>query len=159
MHTLTSVNIYQAMPNLFLRILLYSFLFFIDDAQIVAQSKNFSAFGVVSAPEDEGFSSSQLSKIFPYVRENQVNIHSLMIIRNDKMVLDAYFYPFRKSFQHDIASCTKSIISLLIGIAIDKQYIPNERQLVRTYFPEITTSSKNFETLTIRDLIDNDIRA
>lgn len=141
------------MHRLFLRIFLYSLLFFIDDAQIVAQSKNFSAFEAASAPEDEGFSSSQLSKVFPYVREHQVNIHSLMIIRNDKMVLDAYFYPFRKSLQHDIASCTKSIISLLIGIAIDKKYIPDEGQLVRTYFPEITTSSKNFETLTIKDLL------
>src|ERR1700744_5627844 len=46
-------------------------------------------------PEDEGFSSKGLSEIFTYVKEKKANIHSLLIMRNKKVVLDAYFYPFR----------------------------------------------------------------
>ena len=94
------------------------------------------------APEDEGFSSKGLSDIFTYVKETKANIHSLLVIRNKKIVLDAYFYPFRSDLRHDIASCTKSITSILIGIAIDKGYIKSEDQLVSVFFPEIKLTGK-----------------
>ncbi|NLR60482.1 serine hydrolase [Chitinophaga polysaccharea] len=106
-----------------------------------------------STPEDEGFSSKGLSDIFTYVKENKLNIHSLLIIRNKKIVLDAYFYPFQPGLRHDVASCTKSVTSLLIGIAIDKGYIKSEDQLVASFFPEIKLTGKGFETLSIKDLL------
>ncbi|WP_343672544.1 serine hydrolase [Chitinophaga sp.] len=106
-----------------------------------------------SVPEDEGFSSKGLSEIFTYVKENKLNIHSLLIVRNKKIILDAYFYPFRSDLRHDIASCTKSVTSLLIGIAIDKGYIKSEDQLVSSFFPELKLTAKGFETLSIKDLL------
>ncbi|WP_235021689.1 serine hydrolase domain-containing protein [Chitinophaga eiseniae] len=106
-----------------------------------------------SVPEEEGFSSKGLSEIFTYVKENDVNIHSLLIVRNKKIVFDACFYPFRSGLRHDIASCTKSVTSLLIGIAIDKGYIKSEDQLVLSFFPEIKPTAKGFETLSIKDLL------
>lgn len=105
------------------------------------------------APEDEGFSSDGLSNIFTFVKEKKANIHSLLIIRDKKVILDAYFYPFRSDLRHDIASCTKSITSLLIGIAIDKGYIKSEDQLVASFFPELKPTGKGFETLSIKDLL------
>lgn len=107
----------------------------------------------LSAPEDEGFSSKGLSDIFTYVKENKINIHSLLIVRNKKIILDAYFYPFRPDLRHDIASCTKSITSILIGIVIDKGYIKSEDQLVSSFFPEIKLTGKGFETLSIKHLL------
>ncbi len=106
-----------------------------------------------SVPEDEGFSSKGLSDIFTYVKENKVNIHGLLIVRNKKIIFDACFYPFRPGLRHDLASCTKSVTSLLIGIAIDKGYIKSEDQLVASFFPEIKLTDKNFETLSIRHLL------
>jgi CubicO group peptidase (beta-lactamase class C family) len=106
-----------------------------------------------SAPEDEGFSSKGLSDIFTYVKENKINIHSLLIVRNKKIILDACFYPFRSDLRHDLASCTKSVTSILIGIAIDKGYIKSEDQLVSSFFPEIKLTGKGFETLSIKDLL------
>ena len=140
------------------KLLLYLILVFVCAEHVFSQSKNirngdhFSAFQT-GEPEEEGFSSSKLSAIFPYVRNQQVNVHSLMIIRNDKIIFDAYFYPYAKGLQHDIASCTKSITSLLVGIAIDKGFIRDENELVKNYFPEIKSYSKNFQTLTIKDLL------
>lgn len=106
-----------------------------------------------STPEEEGFSSKGLSDIFTYVNEKKPNIHSLLIIRNKKIVLDTYFYPFRQGLRHDLASCTKSVTSILIGIAIDKGYIKSEDQLVSFFFPEIKLTARGFETLSIKDLL------
>ncbi len=104
-------------------------------------------------PEAERFSSKGLSEIFIYVKENKVNIHSLLIIRHKRVLFNSYFYPFRANTRHDIASCTKSITSILIGIAIDKGYIKDENQLVSGFFPEIKPEGKGFETLTIKNLL------
>jgi hypothetical protein len=140
------------------KLLLYLILVFVCAEHAFSQPPNiknsdeFSAFQT-GEPEEEGFSSSKLSAIFPYVRNQQVNVHSLMIIRNDKIIFDAYLYPYAKGLQHDIASCTKSITSLLVGIAIDKGFIRDENELVKNYFPEIKSYSKNFQTLTIKDLL------
>jgi len=106
-----------------------------------------------ATPEEEGFSSKGLSEIFTFVKAKKPNIHSLLVIRNKKIVLDAYFYPFRSDLRHDIASCTKSVTSLLIGIAIDKGYLKSEDQLVSSFFPEINLTGKGFETLSIKDLL------
>ncbi|WPU93696.1 serine hydrolase [Mucilaginibacter sabulilitoris] len=140
------------------KFLLYLILVFICAEHVFSQSQNiktsdkFSAFQT-GEPEEEGFSSTKLSAIFPYVRNHQVNVHSLMIIRNNKIVFNANFYPYTTGLQHDIASCTKSITSLLVGIAIDKGFIRDENELVKNYFPEIKSYSENFQTLTIKDLL------
>lgn len=139
-------------------LLLYIILAFVCAQHVFSQSQNikkseaFYAFQT-GEPEEEGFSSPKLTAIFPYVRNHQLNVHSLMIIRNDKIVFNANFYPYTRDLQHDIASCTKSITSLLIGIAIDKGFIHDENELVKNYFPEIKSYSKNFQVLTIKDLL------
>ena len=71
-----------------------------------------------STPEVQGMDSEVLAQIFEYVRLHQIPIHSLLIVRNGYVVLDAYFYPFQAGQVHDAASVTKSITSTLIGIAI-----------------------------------------
>ena len=145
------------MKTLFKPFLILLFLFK-GSEKVYSQTKkptvNYHYYNFKSAvPEDEGFSSEKLSLIFPYVKKYTANVHSLMIIRHDKIILNAYFYPYYKGLQHDIASCTKSIISILIGIAIDKGFINDENELVKSYFPEIKSYSRNFETLTIKDLL------
>ena len=88
-----------------------------------------------SSPERQGMSSKMLAKMIEHIKSNNINIDSLSIIRNGYMVLDAYFYPFSKKQKHDILSCTKSIMSALIGIAIDKGYIKSIDQPITDFFP------------------------
>ncbi|MFB6456686.1 serine hydrolase domain-containing protein [Chitinophaga sp. Hz27] len=116
------------------------------------QKENIDPF-TTATPAEENISAAALAKIFPYVQSKEVNLHSLLLISNQKIILDAYFYPFRAGLRHDMASCTKSMTSLLVGIAIDHHFIPDENQLVRKYFPEIKTYSKNFQTMTIKNLL------
>ncbi|NML39968.1 serine hydrolase [Chitinophaga sp. G-6-1-13] len=136
-----------------LLLLLFKTVLIFSQIKKVSKPRNPNGIFSFSAPEEVGFSSKGLSNIFTYVKENNINIHSLLIIRNKKIVFDACFYPFRSDLRHDIASCTKSVTSLLIGIAIDKGYIKGEDQLVASFFPEIKLTGKGFETLSIKDLL------
>lgn len=99
-------------------------------------------------------SSETLARGIKKMRQENTNIHSLLIIRNNKIVLDAYFHPFQKGYAHDMASVTKSFMAILTGIAIDKGFIKDENQYVITYFPEYVVKNDTLLQLKIRDLIN-----
>lgn len=96
-----------------------------------------------SAPEAEGMDSEALARAFDYVREHRIPIHSVLIVRNGSVVLDAYFYPFHEGLVHDTASMTKSITSTLIGIAVGEHMISSVRQPVLSFFPTRTVGNRD----------------
>jgi CubicO group peptidase (beta-lactamase class C family) len=108
----------------------------------------------VSSPEEQGMNSLTLIKGIHKLTQDSTNIHSLLVIRNNHIVLDGCFYPFRKEYIHDIASVTKSIVALLIGIAIDKRFIKNEDEPVITYFPEYPVKNDKLKNVRIKDLLN-----
>jgi CubicO group peptidase (beta-lactamase class C family) len=107
-----------------------------------------------SSPENQGLSSITLINGIKRLKQENVNIHSLLIIRNDKIILDSYFYPFQKGYVHDLASVTKSITALLIGIAIDKGFIKDDEQPVFQYFPEYAVKNDTLLQLKIKHLLN-----
>ncbi|MCS3795174.1 serine hydrolase domain-containing protein [Niastella sp. OAS944] len=107
----------------------------------------------IAPPEAQGMSSLTLANGIKALQQAGTNIHSLLIIRNNQVVLDAAFYPYRQQYAHDLASVTKSVMSLLIGIAIDKGFITSEQDAVMKYFPEYTIKNDTLKLLTIKDLL------
>lgn len=89
-----------------------------------------------STPEEQGMNSEKLNDMLDETLREKYSIDSITIVRNGYMVLDAYFYPFKKDARHIIHSCTKSITSAAFGIAVDKGYIKNIEQHVLEIFPE-----------------------
>ena len=90
----------------------------------------------MTAPEEQGMDSKMLADMMTSIQKMSYHIDSVSIVRNGYMVVDAYFYPFAKDQKHIIHSCTKSIMSALIGIAIDKGYIKNIDQPVVEIFSD-----------------------
>jgi CubicO group peptidase (beta-lactamase class C family) len=77
------------------------------------------------------------------------NIHSLVIVKNGKLVFEEYFpgdkfnlaqptgeTGFDRDDAHNLCSVTKSFTSALIGIAIDRGFIQSVDQKVFDFFPE-----------------------
>lgn len=62
------------------------------------------------------------------------NIHSLLILKDNKLVLEEYFYEYSPTRLHRVHSATKSITSALTGIAIDQKLIANVNEPVWKYF-------------------------
>ena len=52
------------------------------------------------------------------------NIHSVVLVKNGKLILDEYFYGYDRDAKHELHSVSKSITSILVGIAIDQEMIP-----------------------------------
>jgi len=111
---------------------------------------------ITTSPEEQGMNSTELSKMYDYIEENNINLHSAMILRNGFIVNETYLEDSKirdeQKFQpnwlidedlHNIFSATKSITSILIGIAIDHGYIDNVNQTFFDFFPELLESSIN----------------
>lgn len=83
-------------------------------------------------------------------------LHSFLVIKNDTLVLEKYFDSQQLTSSHDLRSTTKSITSLLVGIALDKGFISSIDDPValylKPYWPSAHKDSlKN--TVTIRHLL------
>src|SRR6185369_12060215 len=80
------------------------------------------------------------------IRKNTYkNIHSLLLIKNGKLILEEYFPGqeedgktriYQRDMQHGIHSATKSVNALLIGIAIDQKLVKGVDEKLSTFFPE-----------------------
>jgi CubicO group peptidase (beta-lactamase class C family) len=85
------------------------------------------------------------------------NVHSILIIKDGKLVFEEYFYEYDKEKLHELRSATKSFVSALTGIAIDKGFIKSKNEKVLAYFPEylIDNNSDNKKKITIENLLTN----
>ena len=63
-------------------------------------------------------------------------IDSVLVVRNGYLVLDAYVHPFRPGDIHNLYSVTKSVVSALIGIALEQGYIESLDQHALDFFPD-----------------------
>jgi CubicO group peptidase (beta-lactamase class C family) len=74
------------------------------------------------------------------------NIHSVLIVKNSVLILEKYFDGNNRYSNHEIRSATKSIGSILTGIAIDKGYIPSEESLIYEYLKDDYNPSYGWDT-------------
>ena len=83
------------------------------------------------------------------------NVHSILIIKDGKLVFEQYFYQYTQDSVQELRSASKSIYSALSGIAIDKGYIKSKEEKVLSYFPEYALSNMtdNKKLITVENLL------
>ena len=106
--------------------------------------------------EEVGFNEAKINILTELLIDNRIkNIHSLIIIKNDKIVYEKYFNSFEKDELHPIYSVTKSVSSALIGIAIDRKSIKSVNEKLESFFPQANyvdwTNGK--EDITLEDVL------
>jgi len=108
-----------------------------------------------STPEQQGMDSEMLAEMFAAIQEQGHNIDSVTVARHGYLVADAAISPFRPDSKHTINSCTKSVVSALIGIAIDKGYIERVEQPLLDFFPERSAANldANKKAITLEDVL------
>ena len=88
---------------------------------------------------------------------NFPEVHSILIYKNNKLVLEEYFYGHSQDKPHQLRSATKSFIGGIVGIAIDKGFIKSEKEYLLPYFkskyPEIANLSDIKKTITVENFL------
>lgn len=76
---------------------------------------------------------------------------ALIVQRQGKIVYERYEGDVKQGLNVNGMSMAKSVIAILIGIAIDDELINSEKDLISNYLPELTSSKYN--RVEIRDLL------
>lgn len=106
-----------------------------------------------TTPESQGIDSAILAQALLDIRQHEINIHSLLIIRHGLTVVDAYFYPYDGSTVHDLASVTKSIMPSLLAIAAEQGKLELDAPVLSFFADrEIANRDALKERMTIRHL-------
>ena len=114
-----------------------------------------------STPEEQGIDSEKLLEMLDFyekqsAEDSEIAIDSISIVRNGYLVADIYLNPlYPKDTKHVIHSCTKSIMSALIGIAIEQGYIEGVDVPVVDFFKdeEVEITDERMTAVTLKDLL------
>jgi len=119
-------------------------------------------------PESVGIDSATLCPLIQRLEGwKEADIHSVLVVRHDKLVFERYFsgederwgrplgtVNYDAGMVHDLRSISKSVVSLVLGIAVERGWVKSLDTPVLSYFPEyadLATPEK--ERITLRDLL------
>ncbi|GAA3413256.1 serine hydrolase domain-containing protein [Paenibacillus hodogayensis] len=97
----------------------------------------------------------KLSELVPAIQAEYSNISSIVIARNGYIAYETYLKGYSPDDTHHVASVTKSILSALIGIAIDAGFIQHVDQKVLDFFPDYVpdAADRQKQEITLRHLL------
>jgi CubicO group peptidase (beta-lactamase class C family) len=120
-----------------------------------------------ATPESVGLDGERLCGIAARLKETQANVHAVVIVRHGKLVFEQYFpgydepwgmgegrHDFDATTKHDMRSASKSVVSLLVGIAIDRELIKSADEPVVKFFPDYSAlKTADWDNITLRHLL------
>ena len=97
----------------------------------------------------------QVTELEKRINNDYSNIAGIVVLKNGKKLYENYFNECTATNPIHVYSVTKSIISILIGIAIDKGYIKSVNQKVLDFFPDYTVKrgEKTIQSITLKNLL------
>lgn len=108
-----------------------------------------------ATPESQGVSSRQIEE-FIQAWENAPahEPHSLMVLRNGKVIAEGWWKPFEPELLHTMYSVSKSFTATAIGFAVSEGKVGPDDPVI-SFFPEDTpvNPSENLKKLRVRDLL------
>jgi CubicO group peptidase (beta-lactamase class C family) len=90
-------------------------------------------------PETQGIDPEVLESVYSDIRSIPGSF-SLLVQRNGELVAEEYFHGFTADSLHDVRSVTKSVISILVGIAIEEGFISSIDDPVGPYLAPVVDS-------------------
>lgn len=89
----------------------------------------------VSSLDRVKIDSAKLTKMMEdLIQERIPNVHSILLVKDGRLVFEEYLGGYTAERKHLIASVTKSIVSILIGIAFDREMISDLDLPVYSFF-------------------------
>lgn len=121
-----------------------------------------------SSPEDAGLDGALLCSLNEMLDKSlKMNVHAVVVVRGGKLVYENYrkgedykggntlgVVSYTPQQLHDVRSISKSVVSLLLGIALDQQLIASVETPVLSYFPNLQKlSTPEKQRINLRHLL------
>jgi CubicO group peptidase (beta-lactamase class C family) len=108
-----------------------------------------------SSPEKQAMNSAFIQPLETYIQNTRPHLNTLLIIRHGHIVFEYYAPEYNQHSYQMLHSMTKSFISALVGIALQRGYLKSLDQRWSEFFPDYFTSDTNPRNanITIRHLL------
>ncbi len=105
-----------------------------------------------STPEAQGMDSRALAALVEY--GGNARMDSLVVVRNGRLVAEAYYAPFRAGMRHRINSATKGVVGLLAGIASGQGLLGSAQAPVLEQLRGSADTDPRKQAITLQHLLD-----
>jgi len=106
--------------------------------------------------KSQNIDTNLIYQMFNQLNNNEHKVQSILLIKDNQLIIEEYLNGQTSNQKHDQRSVTKSIRSILMGIAIDKGYIDNVNEPISKYL-KTPVPKKNIdqrkEKISIKDLL------
>jgi len=105
------------------------------------------------SPEEVGVSSKAVMEYIEDAKQNNMEIHSFMVIRHGKVAAEWYNEPFTNESKHMMYSVSKSFTSTAIGFAISEGLLTLDTKLVDLFPEYVKKKDEDLEQITVFSLL------
>ena len=105
-------------------------------------------------PEQVGVSSKEIAELIKDFKENDIEVHSIMILREGKVAFETWADPYAPDTPHAMYSVSKSFTSAAVGFAISEGLMSLDTRLI-DIFPEYCEGEpdENLQILNVHHLL------
>ena len=121
----------------------------------------------VAQPQEAGLDVNQLSNLVEEIKAGGfANVHAVIVEYKGKLVVEQYWEGPDEDWgtplglvshgpetMHDLRSVTKSVTSLLLGIALGEKFHEALEQPITSFFPEVNTFGNGLENVTLHHVL------
>lgn len=108
----------------------------------------------VSMPEEQGISSRSILRFFEEIRKEGLELHSLHVIRNGRMIVDCVAKPFTEESPHRIYSSAKGIQCLAVLFLVQEGRLKLEDRVAEIFADENPGKmDERMKDMTVFDLL------
>lgn len=108
-----------------------------------------------ASPEEMGIPSQTLIDFLKKLEDADLPVHSAIIMRHNKIVMETYYKPYERDTLHRMFSVTKSFVSLAIGLLEEEGKLSLDDQII-SHFPDKLPEEgvhPYIESMTIKDML------
>ncbi|QRR03650.1 serine hydrolase domain-containing protein [Dyadobacter sandarakinus] len=107
-----------------------------------------------ATPESQGMSSKGILEFVNGVESGMLNLHSVMVLRQGKVVAEGWWSPYRADLKHTLYSLSKSFTSSAIGFAVAEGRLTVEDKVL-SFFPDQKPAepTANQQAMRVKDLL------
>lgn len=97
----------------------------------------------------------QLARMQDHIHQHVPGLHGFLIVRHGYLVFEQYYQGFHRHSYNSISSATKSVISMLVGIALAQGLLKSLDQPMLDFFPEYAAGEHDprKQAITLRHLL------
>ena len=108
----------------------------------------------ITTAEEIGIKSSCVNKFLDVLENNNIRMHSFLLMRDGKIGAEGYWKPYTEETTHRMYSVTKSFVGTAIGALADEGKISLDDKIVK-FFPDLVSDNVHpyIKEATIRNLL------